>query len=118
VGLGFGGGNKLLQATRGKRNINRLRIMILFLMEFIDFPSFLEISEKSRNLQNLCNPDLKSLPAGRQVCHQESVEPFFRALLSLKSVKGYSVRSFYPTRYGVDLSTSNLIESDLPTSSP
>jgi hypothetical protein len=50
VAFGFGGGNKVLQATKGKRNIKRLRTIIIFLMEFIDFPPFLEISEKVRNL--------------------------------------------------------------------
>ena len=31
------------------------------------------------------------------LCNQESVEQFFRALFFLEFVKGYSVRSFYPT---------------------
>jgi len=36
VGFGFVG-NKVLQATKAKRNIKRLRTMIIFLMEFIEF---------------------------------------------------------------------------------
>jgi hypothetical protein len=50
VAFGFGGGNRVLQATNGKRNIKRLRTIIIFLKEFIYFPPSLEISEKARNL--------------------------------------------------------------------
>jgi len=37
VTFGFGGGNRVLQAMKGKRNIKRLRIRIIFLKEFIYF---------------------------------------------------------------------------------
>jgi hypothetical protein len=37
VTFGFGGGNKVLQAAKGKRNIKRLRTIIIFLKEFIYF---------------------------------------------------------------------------------
>jgi hypothetical protein len=40
VAFGFGGGNRVLQDTKGKRNIKRLRTMIIFLKEFIDFSPF------------------------------------------------------------------------------
>ena len=76
VAVGFGGGNKVLQAINGKRNINTLRTIIIFLKEFIDFHPF-----------------------------------------PLKFMKGYSVRSLYPTRYGGNLSCFNLIKSDLQTPS-
>jgi hypothetical protein len=40
VTFGFGGGKRVLQDTKGKRNIKRLRTMIIFLKEFIDFSPF------------------------------------------------------------------------------
>jgi hypothetical protein len=40
VTCGFGGGDRVLHATKGKRNIKRLRTMIIFLKEFIDFSPF------------------------------------------------------------------------------
>jgi hypothetical protein len=41
VAVGFGGGNRVLQAINGKRNINTLRTIIIFLKEFINFTPFL-----------------------------------------------------------------------------
>jgi hypothetical protein len=40
VAVGFGGGNRVLHATKDKRNIKRLRTIIILLKEFIDFPPF------------------------------------------------------------------------------
>jgi hypothetical protein len=50
VTFGFGGGKRVLQDTKGKRNINRLRTIIIFLKEFIDFPPFSRFLKKSKNL--------------------------------------------------------------------
>jgi hypothetical protein len=56
VAFGFGGGNRALQATKGKRNIKRLRKMIIFLKEFIDFPPFLlKICEERQRQEPLSN---------------------------------------------------------------
>jgi hypothetical protein len=41
VAFGLGGGNRVLQATKGKRNIKRLITIVVLLKEFIDFPPFL-----------------------------------------------------------------------------
>jgi hypothetical protein len=38
VAFGFGGGKRVLQATKVKTSIKRLGTMIIFLKEFIDFP--------------------------------------------------------------------------------
>jgi hypothetical protein len=50
VAFGFGVGDRALQATRGKRSIKRLRTIIIFLKEFIDFPPFLRFLKNSGNL--------------------------------------------------------------------
>jgi hypothetical protein len=57
VAFGFGGGNSVLQATKGKRNIKTLKTTIIFLKEFIDFPPFLfKICEGIQRQELLSNP--------------------------------------------------------------
>jgi hypothetical protein len=50
VAFGFGGGKRVLQATKVKTSIKRLGTMIIFLKEFIDFPPFLRFLKDSGNL--------------------------------------------------------------------
>jgi hypothetical protein len=57
VAFGFGGEDKVLQDTKGKRNIRRLRKTVILLNEFIDFPPFLfKTYEGIQHQEPLSNP--------------------------------------------------------------